>query len=68
MYLAGEPDLLRTLYAAFKEAESEEDPLLLDADPRLTMLLLTSARSEGRSQAMGTICSTQATSRMRRAD
>lgn len=48
-----EPELLRTLFLTHKEAEPGEEPLLLDTDPRLTVALLSSARSETRSQSVG---------------
>lgn len=48
-----EPELLRTLYLAHTETEPEEDSLPIDARPRITAAILASARSDSRSQAMG---------------
>lgn len=51
--LIREPELLRTLYLALKESEAGEDTLDIADDPRLTAAILKSAKSEARSQSMG---------------
>jgi len=51
--LANETDLLKTLLLAKREAEPDEPELLIPDDPRITYALLKSARSEARSQSMG---------------
>ncbi len=51
--LIAEPELLKTLYLTHREAEPGEDLLSIEAYPRLTAAILTSAQSETRSQAMG---------------
>lgn len=51
--LAKESDLLRVLIIAKKEAGDNEDPIELADDPDLTLAMLKAARSEVRSQAMG---------------
>jgi predicted KAP-like P-loop ATPase len=51
--LTFEPELLKTLYLTHREAEPGEDLLSIEADPRLTAAIVTSAQSETRSQAMG---------------
>lgn len=52
--LSREKDLLRTLYFARREAEPEEAPLVVPDDPAVTRALLRSARTETRSQTVGT--------------
>jgi KAP family P-loop domain len=51
--LAEESDLLRVLLAAKRDAGSTEPPLEIPDSPRVTLALLKSARSDVRSQAMG---------------
>jgi predicted KAP-like P-loop ATPase len=51
--LASEPDIFTTLYIASKEADADEPNLDVPADPTLTAAILKSARSESRSQPMG---------------
>jgi predicted KAP-like P-loop ATPase len=51
--LAEEKELLRTLILAKREADPAEPPIEIDASPRVTLALLRSARSESRSQSMG---------------
>lgn len=51
--LAGEPELLRSFLIAKREAEAHEPAAVVPADARITRGLLLSARSESRSQAMG---------------
>ncbi len=51
--LAGEKELLRTLIVTKKEAEPDEPDLAVPESPRVTYALLRSARSEVRSQPMG---------------
>ncbi|OEU70593.1 MAG: NTPase KAP [Desulfovibrio sp. S3730MH75] len=51
--LAKETDLLRTLLLTKKEAERNEPELLVPDSPQVTYALLKSARSEVRSQSMG---------------
>ena len=51
--LAGEPELLRSFLIANRTAEAHEPAAVVPADVRITRGLLLSARSESRSQAMG---------------
>lgn len=51
--LAKETDLLRTLLLTKREAEPDEPELLVPDSPQVTHALLKSARSEVRSQSMG---------------
>lgn len=51
--LIAEPDLLRLLLLTANEATDGEDALVIDSDPRLTAAILTSARTESRSQSLG---------------
>lgn len=51
--LANETDLLRTLMLTKREAEPDEPELLVPDSPQVTYALLKSARSEVRSQSMG---------------
>lgn len=52
--LAAETDLLRVLLIAKKEAGEDEDPIELADDADLTLAVLQAAKSEVRSQYMGT--------------
>ena len=51
--LTAEPELLRLLFVTLREAESGEASLAIDPEPRVTGALLESARSETRTQSMG---------------
>lgn len=51
--LVGEPELLRVLLIAKREADSGEPMLDIPTSPEMTLALLRSAFSEVRSQAMG---------------
>lgn len=51
--LAVEKDVLRVLYEAKREADPAEGPLVIDGSPKMTLALLRGARSEVRSQSMG---------------
>jgi len=51
--LAEEADLLRILLFASRDADPTEPPLKIADVPRITLALLKSARSEVRSQSMG---------------
>jgi hypothetical protein len=51
--LARETDLLRVLFPTKREADSSEPALMIHEAPQLTLAILRSARSEVRSQAMG---------------
>lgn len=51
--LAREPELLRSFLIVSKQAEDGEPMTAVPADVRITRALLLSARSESRSQAMG---------------
>jgi hypothetical protein len=52
--LACERDLLRTLFFARQDAGEGEGGLIVPSDPAVTLALLRSARSDARSQTMGT--------------
>jgi predicted KAP-like P-loop ATPase len=52
-HLAGEVELLKILLLANREAEDSEPAVDIPDSPRVTLALLRSARSEVRSQAMG---------------
>lgn len=51
--LAAEPDLLRSVLVASRGGDDDEPKLAIPPDPRVTLALLSSARSESRSQTMG---------------
>ncbi len=51
--VAREFDLLRSLYWARTDAGEDEPPVDLSTDPEFTLAVLRSARSEARSQSMG---------------
>lgn len=51
--LASEVELLRSFLVANREVESDEPAAVVPADVRITRALLLSARSESRSQVMG---------------
>lgn len=51
--LAGEYELLRSLLVLKRESDPDEPSMTIPADVRVTRALLVSARSESRSQAMG---------------
>lgn len=51
--LKREDDLLRTLLLANKERDEDEPPLAIPDDPSVTLALLRAAKSESRSQTMG---------------
>jgi len=51
--LAGEKELLRTLLLTKRDADPNEPALAIPESPRVTHALLRSARSEVRSQSMG---------------
>lgn len=51
--LAAEPDLLRSVLVASRGGDDGEPKLAIPPDPRVTLALLSSARSESRSQTMG---------------
>jgi hypothetical protein len=52
--LVKEPELLRVLLLAKRDAGSSEDTLLIPDSPELTLALLSNAQSDVRSQSMGT--------------
>lgn len=52
--LVKEPDLLRVLLLAKRDAGPSEDPLIILDSPEMTLALLRSARSDVRSQSVGT--------------
>ena len=51
--LAQEADLLRTFWVVKEQADPNEPPLIIPDSPEVTLALLKSARSEARSQSMG---------------
>lgn len=51
--LLNEPDLLRVLYVAKTETEPPEPVLVIDDSPEVTLALLRAAKSETRSQSIG---------------
>ena len=51
--LAKEKELLRTLLTTKREAETDEPPIEIPDAPRVTLALIKSARSEVRSQSLG---------------
>ncbi len=51
--LTKEDDLLRTLLLANKERDESEPPVAVPDDPSVTLALLNAAKSESRSQTMG---------------
>ena len=53
MLLPGKPNSSRILLFAMRDADPTEPPLKIADSPQMTLALLKSARSEVRSQAMG---------------
>lgn len=51
--LAAEPDLLRSVLVASRGGDDDEPKLAIPPDPRVTLALLSSSRSESISQTMG---------------
>ena len=59
--LSKESDLLRVVLVARREADPSEEPVTIDDHPELTLALLKGARSEVRSQSMGSRAVTRST-------
>lgn len=51
--LIAEPELLQCLYITFKQSESDEASLIIEDNLRLTAAILASAKSERRTQPIG---------------
>lgn len=51
--LAAEPNLLRSVLMASRGGDDDEPKLAIPPDPRVTLALLSSARSESKSQTIG---------------
>lgn len=51
--LAAEPNLLRSVLVASRGGDDDEPKLAIPPDPRVTLALLSSARSESKSQTIG---------------